>query len=96
MKNRFKRNLFSIEISHFPGELRQQLENQQCQVCSQRSVGSHTCLEVRLPAAHTANDLLQLFMQHTDIHAFNEIMPTMSEIFIGQVERANQQPSHGE
>jgi hypothetical protein len=35
-------------------------------------------------------------MQHSDIHAFNEIMPTMSEIFIEQVEKANQQHSHEE
>jgi ABC-type uncharacterized transport system ATPase subunit len=73
-----------------------QLENQQYQVCSQHTNKFYTRLEIKIPDTRTSNDLLQLFMQYAEIHAFNEIMPTMNEIFIEQVERANQQPSHEE
>ena len=96
VKTRFKKNLFSIETSTCPSELLQQLENQQYEIRSRHENRNHTRFEVKIPVTRTANDLLQLFMQHGDIHAFNEIMPTMNEIFIEQVERANQQPSHEE
>ena len=96
VKNRFKKNLYSIETTRLPEVLLQQLEEQKYGICSQFSNDYYTRLEVKIPEGRTANNLLQLIMQHTDIHAFNEIMPTMSEIFIEQVELANQQPDHEE
>jgi ABC-2 type transport system ATP-binding protein len=96
VKNRFKKNLFSVETTDVSNILLQQLETQQYQVCSQHTNKCYTRLEIKIPDTRTSNDLLQLFMQYADIHAFNEIMPTMNEIFIEQVERANQQPSHEE
>ena len=96
VKNRFKKNLFSVETTDVSNILLQQLETQQYQVCSQHTNKCYTRLEIKIPDTRTSNDLLQLFMQYADIHAFNEIMPTMNEIFIEQVEHANQQPSHEE
>jgi ABC-2 type transport system ATP-binding protein len=96
VKNRFKKNLFSIETTHCSDELMQQLQERQFQICAQQNNDYYTRLEIKIPEGRTANDLLGLFMQYGDIHSFNEIMPTMNEIFIEQVERANQQPSHEE
>ena len=96
VKNRFKKNLFSVEIPNGADNVAQLLQEQQYQLCKQQSNAYYTRFEIKLPEARTANDLLQLLMQHTEIHAINEIMPTMNEIFIEQVERANQQPSHEE
>lgn len=96
VKNRFKKNLFSVEVSRFSESLLHTLQEQQYQVGSQENYHELTRFEVKLTEGRTANELLQTCMQHCDIHSFNEIMPTMNEIFIEQVEQANQQQSHEE
>ncbi|MBQ6155417.1 MAG: ATP-binding cassette domain-containing protein [Bacteroidales bacterium] len=96
VKNRFKKNLFSIETAHCSDALVHQIQEQQYQICAQQTNDYYTRFEIKIPEGRTSNDLLGLFMQYGDIHAFNEIMPTMNEIFIEQVERANQQQSHEE
>lgn len=96
VKNRFKKNLFSIETTPCDDVLVQQLQEHQYQICAHQTNDYYTRFEIKIPDGRTANDLLGLFMQYGDIHAFNEIMPTMNEIFIEQVERANQQPGHEE
>ena len=96
VKTRFKKSLFSVEITNGVDNVSSLLQEQQYQICKQQTNDYYTRFEIKLPEARTANDLLQLFIQHAEIHAFNEIMPTMNEIFIEQVERANQQPGHEE
>ena len=96
VKNRFKKNLFSIETTHCSEDLLRQIQEGLYQICAQQTNDYYTRFEIRIPEGRSSNDLLGLFMQYGDIHAFNEIMPTMNEIFFEQVERANQQPSHEE
>ena len=96
VKNRFKKNLFSMEIPRIAEDITPLLLNQQYQICSQQTSDYYTRFEIKIPDTRNANDLLQLFMQYAEIHSFNEIMPTMNEIFIEQVEHANQKSSHEE
>lgn len=96
VKNRFKKNLFSVEIPRIAEDITPLLLNQQYQICSQQTSDYYTRFEIKIPDTRNANDLLQLFMQYAEIHSFNEIMPTMNEIFIEQVEHANQKSSHEE
>ena len=96
VKNRFKKNIFSIQVSNCPGDLVQQLQNRQYTVCAQSQNDYYTRFDIKLPDGKSPNELLQFFTQNCEIHSFNEIMPTMNEIFIEQVEKANQQPSHEE
>lgn len=96
IKNRFKKNLFSVEVSNHSDDLVQNLLNQQYEICSQEQNKYYTHFEIKIPEVASPNALLQLFSQYADIHSFNEIMPTMNEIFIEQVEQANQQQSYEE
>ena len=96
VKNRFKKNIFSIQVSNCPGDLMQQLQNRQYTVCTQSQNDYYTRFDIKLQDAESPNELLQFFTQNCEIHSFNEIMPTMNDIFIEQVEKANQQPSHEE
>ena len=96
VKNRFKKNIFSIQVSNCPGDLMQQLQNRQYTVCAQSQNDYYTRFDIKLPDGESPNELLHLFTQNCEIHSFNEIMPTMNDIFIEQVEKANQQPSHEE
>ena len=96
VKNRFKKNVFSIQVSNYPEEIVQQLQNRQYTLCSQSQNGPYTRFEIKIADGGTPNELVQLFSQHCDIHSFNEIMPTMNDIFIEQVEKANQEQTHEE
>ena len=96
VKSRFKKHLFAIEIPRGTEDFTQKLQEQQFEVCSHQSNDYFSRFEVKIPDTRTSNDLLNFFMQHTEIHSFNEILPTMGEIFIEQVEKANQQPHHEE
>lgn len=48
-------------------------------------------LKVRILNDETANGLLQSVMRLGEVKAFNEILPSMNQIFIQQVEKYNQQ-----
>ncbi len=96
VKNRFKKNIMSVEVSRYSEELLEQLTDQQFDVQCHQTNDHYTRFEIKVPDNRTTNDMLQLFVQHSEIHSFNEIMPTMNEIFIEQVEKANQQHSHEE
>lgn len=94
VKNRFKKNRFSVEVSRFDAMLAEQLQNHDFQLVEQLDSGHYTRFEIVIPQTKNNNDLLQLFLQHGDIHSFNEILPTMNEIFIEQVEQSNQTQNH--
>ena len=96
VKKRFKKNIFSVQVSNCADDIIQQIQNQQYTICSQSQNDYYTRFDIKLPEGNTPNDLLRFFSQHSEIHSFNEIMPTMNDIFIEQVEKANQQPSHEE
>ena len=96
VKNRFKKNIFSIQVSNFSDDFVHQIQNQQYTICSQSQNDYYTRFDIKIPDGKSPNELLQFFTQNCEIHSFNEIMPTMNEIFIEQVEKANQQPSHEE
>lgn len=94
VKNRFKKNRFSVEVSRFDAMLAEQLQNHDFQLMEQLDSGHYTRFEIVIPQTKNNNDLLQLFLQYSDIHSFNEILPTMNEIFIEQVEQSNQTQNH--
>lgn len=94
VKNRFKKNRFSVEVSRFDSMLAEQLQNHDFQLVEQLDSSHYTRFEIVIPQTKNNNDLLQLFLQHSDIHSFNEILPTMNEIFIEQVEQSNQTQNH--
>ena len=94
VKNRFKKNRFSVEVSRFDATLAEQLQSHDFQLMEQLDSSHYTRFEIVIPQTKSNNDLLQLFLQHSDIHSFNEILPTMNEIFIEQVEQSNQTQNH--
>ena len=96
VKKRFKKNIFSIQVSNCPDSIVHELQIRQYTVCDQSQNDYYTRFDIKLPDGESPNELLKLFTQNCEIHSFNEIMPTMNDIFIEQVEKANQQPSHEE
>jgi ABC-2 type transport system ATP-binding protein len=79
IKHDFKENKFSIQLSSAP----QNIANEIFDVIERRD---HT-LVVKISNRFKSNDVLQYFIeQNLNIEAFNEILPSLNEIFIRLVE----------
>lgn len=81
IKNQYKDNLFQIE---YEGDLPQSLF-EDVRIVEQKK----SAIVVQLPNERESNVLLQRLLQAgVFVHSFNEILPTLNEIFIKQVEGA--------
>lgn len=86
IKQRFKENIFSLtmygeqEIMAFPDSF---------SVLETSSSGNQRHYVVKVLDGGNANQLLQFVMNYGNILAFNEILPSMNDIFIQQVEKYN-------
>ena len=87
VRRRFKQHLFHVSVeenmdtSDFPSDF---------QIVKRQSVGNETSLNIQLLNGISSNNLLQYLIekQHT-ITAFNEILPSMNEVFIKAVATEN-------
>ncbi|MEL6925110.1 MAG: DUF4162 domain-containing protein [Bacteroidota bacterium] len=83
IKEQFKDNRFRID---YEGILPEGIE-QRVQIVKQ----TDESITVQLQDNQNSNELLQhLLTNGTHVHAFNEILPTLNEIFIRQVESSNE------
>jgi len=84
VKNQYKDNLFKIDFNgKFPQEILSQTK-----IISQ----NENSITVQLQKDEDSNSLLRhLIQQDVRIDSFNEILPTLNEIFIKKVESSNQQ-----
>jgi len=80
LQDRFKENKFSIG---FKGNLNHTLESESFEVLSD----SDDELIISVKEGHQSNELLRELMDRGhDINSYNEILPTLNEIFIKQVD----------
>jgi ABC-2 type transport system ATP-binding protein len=80
VKQQFKENLFRISFDAMPLNT----NNDAFTIVKQNEDYS---LVVKINEGHTPNDILHYFLQsNAGIHAFNEILPSLNEIFIRLVE----------
>lgn len=76
----FKENLFNIGLDQIPASLN---GNAPFEVLSNRGQG----FVVRIKEGNKPNDVLHYLLQHgANIHSFNEILPSLNDIFIRLVE----------
>lgn len=93
VKNRFKKNIYAIEMASDSCDMEPLLQDRYELIEKQinpNSVG----YSVRITDAKQVNGLLELFMENGSIISFKEVLPTMNEIFIEQVQTFNRQNSH--
>lgn len=80
VKQNFKENLFSIGVNQLPASLN---GNSPFEVVGNKE----QAFVVRIKAGSKPNDVLQyLLQQGSEIHSFNEILPSLNDIFIKLVE----------
>jgi ABC-2 type transport system ATP-binding protein len=80
IKQDFKENLFSVGTDHLPEQLNGNAPFE--------LIGNKNSLNVlRIKEGNKPNDVLQFLLQHgVSIHSFNEILPSLNDIFIRLVE----------
>ncbi len=89
IKNQFKENLFQIQYTtSSPIDLASVLPS--CYTVKSISTIDDVFTALIQVEQKTANDLLSALIPHIYIQSFQEIYPTMNEIFISQVSKINQ------
>ena len=87
IKQQFKQNLFQMKLSGVQDGFRDRLPAQ-FELVAEEKQGEMLDLTVKLTDGATANELLSSVLPMANIQAFNEILPSMNDIFIQAVEQA--------
>ena len=84
IKQQYKSNTFEIIFDGFNGDFNNIL-NTEYEVINNRIIEDKNSIKIRIPDKSSPNELIQNLLPHLTINSFNEIIPTMNEIFIKKV-----------
>jgi ABC-2 type transport system ATP-binding protein len=87
IKNRYKSNLYNIEFNSSIVDFKSIIPEHYTLI-SQEEEHKITKLQIRLPKETSSNELLNLFISKYNIIKFNEILPTMNEVFISSIKNS--------
>ncbi len=87
IKQTYRSNTFQIEFKG--SEIQQHLLPVGFDLIGQKSINGFQEAIIRLPQNLKPNDLLQVLIGQAEIYGFHEILPTMNDIFIETVNKAN-------
>ncbi len=85
IKQRFKKHLFYIELADFNQDTEEKMPSEFI-ITKKNKLSNGVGLTLRIPAEMKANELLHFFINKSEIITFNEILPSMNEIFIETVQ----------
>ncbi len=93
IKNRFKKHIYDIEVAEdLSGKI--EWESTPFELLDVRTKPHSFVCSVKIQTGSSANDLLRLMMDKGTVSSFHEVLPTMNEIFIEQVESFNSNNQH--
>ena len=92
IKNKYKANLFEVEYVSMPEDPASFLPPGFTLENTSHDDGLSKA-RIKLPVGTSPNALLNFLMPHLTIHALNEIIPSMNEIFITTVNGENSEVS---
>jgi ABC-2 type transport system ATP-binding protein len=90
VKDEYKTNSFEIAFRSSEKDLSSILKNGY-EIISQRQDDDMQKATIRIKNSNNPNELLKELIPHIEIHSFNEILPSMNEIFIRKVEENKKQ-----
>lgn len=93
LKKQFKKNIFSVEVQEETPALLEILQSQ-FEIIEKTVLPHSVQFDVRIPEGKQTNDLLSAVMENSEILGFHEVLPSMNEIFIEQVETFNKEHSN--
>ena len=84
VRRQFRKHLFRLELANLDVAYKETLPDG-IQILSVAKKDAQTTMTIKMPETDNANDLLAFFMNFSEIQSFNEILPSMDEIFIENV-----------
>jgi len=84
IKKEYRSNTYNIAFDHFDGLLSAYLDDR-FEVITQDEDEDRRYTNIRIAEGHQSKELLQCLVPNINIHSFNEILPTMHDIFISVV-----------
>ena len=85
IRSRFRSDIISVGFEGEADDIRNKL-NKPFEVLSVTENGIGKEARIRIPPSGTSNDLISNLVNITTIHSFNEVIPSMNDIFIQVVE----------
>ncbi len=84
IRNQYRSNTYSIAFDHFDGLLSSFLD-ERFEIVDEGEDEDRRYASVRITDGHVSKELLENLVPKINIHAYNEILPTMNDIFISVV-----------
>ncbi|NQT77189.1 MAG: ABC transporter ATP-binding protein [Bacteroidetes bacterium] len=84
IKNQYRSNAYSITFDHFDGLLSSLLDNR-FEIIDEGEDEDRRFANIRMTNGLESKDLLEKLVKTLNIHSYNEILPTMNDIFISVV-----------
>lgn len=88
IRNNYKTNTFRVGYSGNPEKLRNALNNS-FEIIDEKSNHDHQTATIQMKEGAHNNDLLQRLIHEVHIHSFNEVIPSMNDVFIRVVQETN-------
>ncbi len=85
IRTRFKQNIFEFELSNIKIDLKDIASNK-FQILTESTEDHITKVRIKTTEGNSPNELIQHILPNAEIHTFHEIIPSMNDIFISQVE----------
>lgn len=85
IRTRFKQNIFEFELSNIKIDLKDIASNK-FQILTESTEDHITKVRIKTTPGNSPNELIQHILPNAEIHTFHEIIPSMNDIFISQVE----------
>lgn len=91
IKESYKTNLFEAELLNYKNH---HTFPEGIQLKSEVTEGSVTHLKLGIDTAYTSNDCIRLLIEHGELKRFREVLPSMDDIFIENVNKSNLSTIH--
>jgi ABC-2 type transport system ATP-binding protein len=84
IKNQYRSNTYSLTFDHFDGLLSALLD-ERFEIVDQDEDEERRQASIRIKDGHKSSELLEVLVPKVNMHAYNEILPSMHDIFISVV-----------
>ena len=85
IRTKFKQNIFEFELSDIKIDLKD-IAGNKFQIITESTEDHITKVRIKTTPGNSPNELIQHILPNAEIHTFHEIIPSMNDIFISQVE----------
>ncbi len=89
IRRKFKTNTYEFELANLQGDLKSIMDGK-LQLIENINEDQITKVKIKTSSDISQNDLLQAVMPFAQVNSFRELIPSMNDIFISQVEKDSQ------